>query len=153
REQLRDWDEHRKPAAIATHRELQAVDADALSDADLITYLKRCRDHHAAMLAQHMRFTASAILPTGDFLAHVGDWTGLPHAELLGLLRGSSEVSSGGSHEMQRLKAAFAVDPAARAALASDGDPAEALARLRALGGEAGAALSGYLDLVGHRII
>src|SRR5262249_62264962 len=26
-------------------------------------------------------------------------------------------------------------------------------ARLRALGGEAGAALSGYLDLVGHRII
>src|SRR5262249_50460333 len=119
----------------------------------LITYLKRCRDHHAAMLAQHMRFTASAILPTGDFLAHVGDWTGLPHAELLGLLRGSSEVSSGGSHEMQRLKAAFAVDPAARAALASDGAPAEALARLRALGGEAGAALSGYLDLVGHRII
>ena len=32
REQLRDWDENRKPASIAMHRELQAVDPDALSD-------------------------------------------------------------------------------------------------------------------------
>ncbi len=37
------------------------------------------------MMSQHMRFTAGAMLPTGDFLAHVGDWTGLPPAELLGL--------------------------------------------------------------------
>jgi rifampicin phosphotransferase len=41
REQLRDWDENRKPAAIAMHRELQAVDPDALSDAELIAYLTR----------------------------------------------------------------------------------------------------------------
>ena len=153
REQLRDWDDRRKPASVATHRELQAVDPDDLSDAELVTYLRRCRDHHAAMLAQHMRFTAGALVPTGDFLAHVGDWTGLPHSDLLGLLRGSSEVSSGGSGEMERLKRAFAQDPAARTALASDGDPAQVLARLRSVGGEAGAALSAYLDLVGHRII
>ncbi len=153
REQLRDWDEHRKPASIATHRELQAVDADALPDADLVAYLRRCRDHHATMLAQHMRFTASALVPTGDFLAHAGHWTGLPPAELLGLLRGSSEVSAGGSSEMERLRRAFAQDAAAREALASDDNPAETLARLRALGGEAGAALSAYLDLVGHRLI
>src|SRR5262245_26307886 len=153
REQLRDWDERRKPASIATHRELQAVDADALPDAELVAYLRRCRDHHAAMLAQHMRFTAGALVPTGDFLAHVSDWTGLPHSELLGLLRGSSEVSAGGSGEMVRLQRAFAADAAARTALGSAGDPSEVLTRLRALGGEAGAALSAYLDLVGHRII
>ena len=135
REQLRDWDEHRKPTSIATHRELQAVDADALSDAELVAYLRRCRDHHAAMLAQHMRFTAGALVPTGDFLAHVGDWTGLPPSDLLGLLRGTSEVSAGGSQEMERLKRAFSQDPAARAPLASDGDPAQVLERLRALGG------------------
>ena len=63
REQLRDWDENRKPAAIAKHRELQAVDPDALSDEELVAYLTRCRDHHAAMIAQHMRFTAGAVLP------------------------------------------------------------------------------------------
>ncbi len=107
REQLRDWDENRKPSSIATHRELQAVNPDALSDAELVAYLTRCRDHHSAMIAQHMRFTASAVIPTGDFLAHVGDWTGLPPSELLGLMRGSAVVSAGGSDEMERLKGAF----------------------------------------------
>src|SRR5438552_9276298 len=137
REQLRDWDENCKPSAIAMHRELQAVDPDALSDAELVAYLTRCRDHHSAMLAQHMRFTAGALLPTGDFLAHVGNWTGLPPSELLGLMRGSAVVSAGGSDEMERVKRAFAQDPAAREILASGGDPAEVLGRLRALGGEA----------------
>jgi len=153
REQLRDWDENRKPSSIATHRELQAVDPDALSDAELVAYLRRCRDHHSAMIAQHMRFTAGAVLPTGDFLAHVGDWTSLPHSELLGLMRGSAEVSAGGSDEMARLKRAFAQDPSARDALASGGDPAQVLASLRSLSGETGAAVSGYLDLVGNRLI
>ena len=153
REQLRDWDEHRKPSSLATHRELQAVNPDALSDADLASYLTRCRDHHSAMVAQHMRFTAGAVLPTGDFLAHVGEWTGLPPSELLSLMRGSAEVSAGGSGEMERLKRAFAQDPRAREILASGGDPTEVLARLRSLGGEAGAAISGYLDLVGNRLV
>jgi pyruvate,water dikinase len=153
REQLRDWDENRKPSSIATHRELQAVNPDALSDAELVAYLKRCRDHHSAMIAQHMRFTAGTLIPTGDFLAHAGDWTGLPPSELLGLMRGSAEVSSGGSDEMERLKGAFAKDPAAREILASGGDPAQVLANLRSLKGEAGAAVSGYLDLVGNRLV
>ena len=153
REQLREWDEQRKPAAIAAHRAIQAIDPDALSDAELAAHLRRCRDHHAAMITQHMRFTAGAVLPTGDFLAHVGDWTGLPHSELLGLMRGAAEVSSGGSDEMSRLKQAFAQDAAARELLGGSGDPAQVLERLRALGGETGAAVSGYLDLVGHRLV
>ena len=95
REQLDEWDHIAKPAAVATHRELQAVDPDALSDDELQAYLRRCRDHHSAMITQHMRYTASAVVPMGDFLAHVGDWTGLPPAELLGLMRGASPVSAG----------------------------------------------------------
>jgi pyruvate,water dikinase len=153
REQLRDWDETQKPNSIAMHRKLQAVDPDPLSDADLVAYLTRCRDHHSAMISQHMRFTAGALLPTGDFLAHAGNWTGLPPAELLGLMRGASEVSAGGSAEMKRLKQAFGADAKARAVLASNDDPAQVIASLRALGGETGAAISGYLDLVGHRLI
>ena len=153
REQLRDWDENRKPSSIATHRELQTVNPDALSDKELITYLTRCRDHHSAMITQHMRFTAGTLLPTGDFLAHVGDWTDLPQSELLGLMRGSAEVSAGSSDEMQRLKRAFAQDPAAREILASNGNPTQVLASLRELGGEAGAAISAYLDLVGNRLV
>jgi phosphohistidine swiveling domain-containing protein len=153
REQLSDWDEKHKPSAIAMHRKLQAVDPDTLSDAELVAYLTSCRDHHSAMIAQHMRFTAGAVLPTGDFLAHVGDWTGLPPSELVGLMRGSAVVSAGGSDEMERLKNAFAGDSSARKILESDGVPAELLASLRSLVGETGAAVSGYLDLVGNRLI
>ncbi len=92
REQLREWDETVKPNSIKAHRELQAVDPDQLSDDQLVAHLTRCRDHHAAMIAQHMRFTASAVVPTGDFLAHVGDWTGLPPSQLLGLMQGSPQT-------------------------------------------------------------
>ena len=151
REQLRDWDEKCKPSSIATHRELQAVNLDALSDAELVAYLKRCGNHHSAMITQHMRFTAAALLPTGDFLAHVGDWTGLPHSDLLDLMRGSAEVSAGGSDQMQRLKQAFAQDPSARQLLASTANAAEVLERLRSLGGQTGQAIASYLDLVGCR--
>jgi len=153
REQLRDWDEKCKPSAISIHRQLQAIDPDALSDTELIDYLRRCRDHHSAMIAQHMRFTAGALLPTGDFLAHVGDWTGLPPSDLVGLMRGSAVVSAGGSDEMERLKKAFTADTTARKILESGGDPTEVLASLRSLAGEAGAAFSGYLDLVGNRLV
>jgi rifampicin phosphotransferase len=153
REQLRDWDEKHKPAALAMHRELQAIDPDSLSDSELVAYLKRCGDHHSAMIAQHMRFTGGATIPIGDFLAHAADWTGLPHSDLLGLMRGSAEVSAGGSDEMQRLKRAFAKDAEARKKLESGGDPAQVLASLRSLGGETGAAISAYLDLVGNRLV
>ncbi|MDQ1430630.1 MAG: rifampicin phosphotransferase [Actinomycetota bacterium] len=152
REQLREWDETSKPNAIAKHRELQGIDPDALSDEELVAYLTRCRDHHGAMITQHMRYTAGAMVPTGDFLAHVGDWTGLAYAELLGLMRGAAPVSAGGSAELERLKT-IAQDPAAMELLESDGDPADVLAALRALDGDAGAAVSDYLDLVGHRLL
>ncbi|MGA3146937.1 MAG: PEP-utilizing enzyme [Acidimicrobiales bacterium] len=151
REQLREWDEKVKPASIAEHRAIQAVDPDALGDEELITYLTRCRDHHAAMMAQHMRFTAGAMIPTGDFLVHVGDWTGLQPAELLGLMRGSASVSAGGSAELERLITAIGDDPPALELLDSGGDPGQVLDALRSLGGEQGPAVSGYLDFVGYR--
>jgi rifampicin phosphotransferase len=153
REQLREWDETFKPDSIATHRELQSVDPDALSDDELVAYLTRCRDHQAAMVYQHMRFTAAPSVPTGDFLAHVGDWTGLPAAELLGLLRGAAPVSAGASEELERLKTAIAQDPSARRLLESDDEPGRVLEQLRSLDGEAGAAASAYLDLVGYRLL
>jgi pyruvate,water dikinase len=151
REQLRDWDETCKPSSIAAHRELQAIDPDALSDEELVTYLTRCRDHHAAMISQHMRFTAAAMVPTGDFLAHVGDWVGLPPAELLGLMRGSAPVSAGGSAELDRLTTTIGQDSSALELLQSEDDPGRVLAALRSVGGDAGSAVSGYLDLVGYR--
>ena len=65
------------------------------------------------------------MIPTGDFLAHVGDWTGISHAELLGLMRGAAPVSAGGSDELERLDAAIGEGPGrAGAARSHEDDPA-----------------------------
>jgi rifampicin phosphotransferase len=153
RDQLAAWDETVKPAAIAAHRAIQAVDPDALSDEELAAYLERCRDHHAAMIAQHMRHTAAAVVPTGDFLAHAGEWTGLPSSDLLDLMRDASPVSGGASAELEELIAAIGRDPEAQQLLASDDDPGRVLEQLRSLDGDAGRAVAGYLDLVGNRLL
>ena len=121
REQLKEWDEVAKPASIARHRELQAIDPDTLSDEELAAYVEQCRDHHQAMIYQHMRFTGSAMLPVGDLLAHLGAWTTVTNADALALLRGSAPVSAGASDELARLIAAINADAAARSLLESDG--------------------------------
>jgi phosphohistidine swiveling domain-containing protein len=153
RQQVREWEETVKPASIEAHLAIQAVDPDSLSDADLAAHLERCRDHHAEMMYQHMRFTASAVVPTGDFLAHVGDWTGLPPAELLGLMRGTSPVSAGASSQLEELIAAVRSDPRAQGLLDSEDDPSQVVDALRALDGGTGAAVTAYLDLVGYRLL
>ena len=86
-----------------------------------------------------MRFTAAPSVPTGDFLAHVGDWTGLPPAELLGLLRGAAPVSAGASDELDAADAPRSRPTRRRRRCStSDGDPDGVLAALRARDGEVG---------------
>ncbi|HWC85938.1 MAG TPA: PEP-utilizing enzyme [Solirubrobacteraceae bacterium] len=153
RDQLRDWDERFKPASIARHRELQSVDPEALSDAELRAYLTECRDHHENMIYQHMRHSGAAMIAIGDLLAHAGDWTGVPPAELLGMMRGAAPVSAGVSGEFATMIAAVNADPEALRLLESDGDPGQVLAELRSLDDDAGRAVSAYLDLVGYRLL
>ena len=153
REQLRDWNETFKPASMKAHREVQSVDPDRLSDGELAAYLTRCRDHHAEMLYQHMRFTAAAVVPTGDFLAHVLDWASIPASELLSLMRGTSPVSAGASSQLEQMVAAIGKDPRAQSLLDSKDDPGGVLAELRALDRGTGQAVSAYLDLVGYRLL
>jgi pyruvate,water dikinase len=153
REQLREWDEESKPKAVATHREIQAVDPDALSDADLVAYLVRCRDHHAQMITQHMRYTGSAVIPVGDLMAHLMMWTQVPPADVLAMMAGSAPVSAGASDELHAMIAAFRASDDARAQLGSDGDSAAVLAELRTRDDDVGRALNAYLDLVGCRLL
>src|SRR5262249_2402043 len=88
-----------------------------------------------------------------DFLAHVGEWTGLPPADLLGLLRGASPVSAGASSELERLVGAIKADPDAPALLASEDDPPRAPQALPARDRQTGAAMTAYLELVGNRLL
>ena len=153
REQAREWHEERKPASVAAHHEIQAVDPDALGDEELVAYLRRCHDHHAAMIRQHMAFTGTAVIPPGDFLVHAREWTGLPTVKLLGLMRGASLISGGASAQHAALVAAYRDDPDAREALGSDEDPAALLERLRREPTPSGQALNDYLDFAGFRLL
>ncbi|MDT4938908.1 MAG: rifampicin phosphotransferase, partial [Pseudonocardiales bacterium] len=95
RDQAKEWEEVRKPAAVQAHREIQAIDPEQLTDDELVAYLRRCREHHAAMIRQHMAFTGTAVIPPGDFLVPAREGTGLPTVKLLGLMRGASPISGG----------------------------------------------------------
>lgn len=153
RDQATEWEEVRKPAAVQAHREIQALDPDSMSDEELVAYLRRCRDHHARMIRQHMAFTGTAVLPPADFLVHAREWTGLPTVQLLGLMRGASPISGGDSPQYAALVETFRADPEARAALDSAEDAGSLLERLRSQDTPAGRALDDYLQFAGYRLL
>ena len=153
RESAQEWHEVCKPASERANRELQAIDPDGLTDQELVAHLRRCRANHVAMIRQHMRFTGTAVLSPGDFLVHAMQWTGLPSVKLLGLMRGASKVSGGGSPQHAALVEAFRADPAAREALDADEDPGQLLERLRREPTATGRALDDYLEVVGYRLL
>ncbi len=151
---LKRWDDEVKPGSIRKHRELQAVDPDALSDDELIAYVVRVQEHYEVMLVQHHQFTISCAFPVGDLLAHVNQWTGVPTAKVLDSLRGSSPVSKGiAADELDLLGAALRDDEGARAMLADGRPDAEIIQALRDHGGKVGEATRAYLDLVGYRCL
>jgi pyruvate,water dikinase len=153
REQATEWEEVRKPASVQAHHEIQAIDPDSLDDDALGDHLRRCHDHHAAMIRQHMSLTGTAVIPPGDFLVHAREWTGLPSVKLLGLMRGASVISGGASPQHAALVAAYRADPAARQTLDADEDPGALLERLRREPTATGRALDDYLGFAGFRLL
>ena len=153
REDLKRWDEEDKPAAIARHQALQAVDVEALSDADLAEHLVRCAEHVAEGMYLHHKYTVPASLPVGDFLAGATAWTGRTSGELLGLLRGHSAISRGfAAVELEDAGKAIASSDAARAMLTG---PSASREKLEALAADpvAGPEVSAYLDAVRWRSV
>ena len=153
REDLRRWDEVDKPAAVAQHRAIQAVDVERLSDEDLGRHLVVCAEHVAESVYLHHKYTIPASLPVGDFLAGATAWTGRSSGELLGLLRGRSPISRGfAALELEDAGKAIAASDTAREVLAGR---LRSRATLDALAADplAGPAVSSYLDAVRWRSV
>jgi pyruvate,water dikinase len=151
REELERWDSEIKPAAIRDHLALLAVEPAGLDTDELLAYLDRCRENHRRGTYLHHLFNMPALVPVGDLLAQGREWTGRSGADLLGLLQGVNPDPLGADEELERLSRAIESDAAAAAVLDAPGDPAEVLAALRSLPGEAGDAAAAYMDRVGHR--
>jgi rifampicin phosphotransferase len=153
REDLAQWDEVVKPGAVAAHLALQAVDPTALSDDELAEHVGRCRDHLEVMIELHHRYSAPSLMATGDFLAGALEWTGATAGELMGLLRGTSAVSTGfAAAELDALADAIAASESARAVLAAP-DDSEAVLDALSADPDAGPAARTYLDAVRYRSI
>jgi pyruvate,water dikinase len=153
REDLKRWDEEDKPAAIAAHRAVQAVDVEGLSDEDLERHLLRCAEHVADSVYLHHKYTIPASLPVGDFLAGATAWTGRTSGELLGLLRGRSAISRGfAAGELEDAGKTIASSDPARAIMAG---PSSSPDKLEAFAADpvAGPAVSAYLDAVRWRSV
>jgi phosphohistidine swiveling domain-containing protein len=151
REDLAQWDQNAKPAAIRAHLELLAVDPSSLTTSDLLAYLDRCRENQKHGCYLHHIYNVPALLPVGDFLVHAQEWTGREPAELLGLLQGATPDALGADRECLRLVKAVGRDPHAERLLSGAGEPSEVLARLCKQTGDVGATASAYVDRVGYR--
>ncbi len=153
REHLRHWDNVLKPQSTQNHLRLQAIDLAALTDAQLAEHLRECFENSKAMSYQHHIYTISSIMPVGDFMASVQEWTGLSPSEISGVLKGSTPVSSGITDEYLAALSAINADESAVKILHGVSAPGDVLNQLAALPGDIGRAVKHYLDLVSHRII
>ena len=132
REALRGWDEERKPASIARHQQLAAVDLRALDAEGLRSHLHECIAHLGAMWQQHHTFNAMAMLPVGDFILHALRWTGKDPVPMFAVFDGWSPVSGIVPPELQPAIEVLASDAEARALLTGEGSPEDRLAELSA---------------------
>jgi rifampicin phosphotransferase len=148
REELEAWQGQVKPAVMDANRRLAQVDPGTLAEEELLSHIVRCRRNLRRALYVHHRCNVTPAVAVGDFLAHAEDWTGRPAAAHLALLQGRGPRSVGAARELRELAEVLAEEPAARAALESDGGEA-ALSALRSLPGGLGGTVDDCLEVVG----
>lgn len=151
REQLKHWDEVDKPAAIRTHRDFLTVKTETLDTQGLLDLLQRLRENFTRMIFQHHIYNLTTMIPTGDYLSHAAEWTGLPTGRLLLPLQGSSPASTGSLQELTDLAAAIKASPEALSLFHGSHGPDEIINRLRAMPDDLGRHMADYLAIVGHR--
>jgi rifampicin phosphotransferase len=148
REDVARWDNEWKPAIAKENRELQSVDVRALNDEQLVAHLKKTIDAATRAVYRHHSLNATAMLPLGDLLVHVREWTGLGPSEVLPLMRGASKVSLGASDELEALAKALRADGQWN----PGSDPQAAVDALLARNDAAGEAMRRYMDVAGVRV-
>ncbi len=150
---LAHWDREAKPQAIAENMALQKVDLRSLDDGALLEHLRAAFTNYQNGAYRHGRFTMTACVPVGDYLAHVNRWTGEPTHALMRVLRGHSAVSRGiAAPEFDTLVALLRKDPVAAKQLDAKVS-SDALTALQSVPGDIGAATKAWLEAVGHHMV
>src|SRR6478752_8526992 len=150
RNDIQQWDKELKPALARQNTALQKVDLGSLTDDQLIDHLTTCFDAVARAWFQHHRLNAAALLPLGDFLVQVQQWTGRTPESLMPLFRGSSPVSVGASAELGKVRAALSGQSSS--ALLDGNDSKTILESLLVQPGPVGETTRRYVDIAGIRM-
>lgn len=95
---LRDWDEMKKDSIIRNTR-LQSVDFAAMDLDALIAHLEECFANAKEMVYRHHIYSVGSILPVGRFIDVATRNSNLAAAEVVTLLKGSTDVSRGIARE------------------------------------------------------
>jgi phosphohistidine swiveling domain-containing protein len=152
REDLKHWDEEVKPDSIRRNRALQSVSPETLSDDELITHLIECRDNIAEMWLRHHIFTIPSVLPVGLYLSSVCGWADISPGDALGLLKGSSPVSTGIAASELKTLAALIKQNSIKAEQFGASSSKEVLQALRSMPDPIGPAVERYLDIVSYQL-
>ena len=151
RADLKEWDTVDRPEIVAKHRAIEAVDVEFLADEQLAAHLTTVFDHLKHAHWMHHKYTVPSTLVVGDLLAGVMEWTGLEAAEVLGLIRGTSQISLGfAATELTSAAAAIRSNPEARDVLADSGDAQAVLDKLMGHP-DVGPAVTAYINAVRYR--
>ena len=153
RQELRWWDTEVKPALAAEAAGLVKEDLCACSTPELAAHVRRAADFAGRTIYWHHRFNACVLVPIGDLLVHVMDWTAMPAEEILHAMRGLSPASAGAVQELTALGDALRADTDALGLLQSSRGPADILDELGRRPTPVAVALKAYLDVVGLRVL
>ncbi len=141
------------PSFEARLRALTDEPLDALDDRGLADHVTRLRATLGEIVHDHFARSPAAILPVGDFVAHVTAWTGGTARDALELLRGASPESVSAVVEVDRVAAALKSAPELREAVEHEDDAAQILARLRSAPDPVGSVVQEWLARQGERLV
>lgn len=154
REDTRVFFDEYAPQLRAKLRDLQAVDVTTLEAAGLVAHVEELVRVMEGDLFEHFHHAAACMLPVGDFIVHVRDWTGCTTDETIALLTGHSPNSVDAVEALDAVVDALRTAPDCLTLLDEPGaDAGSVLAKLRTAPETVGAATTTWLDLVEQRVV
>jgi phosphohistidine swiveling domain-containing protein len=152
REEIRQYEEEWTPAHLAEGRRLLEAPIHTLNDATLADHLAKVYEYMREGFYLHHRMNCSRVIPVGDFIAHVQDWTAASTLEILEALRGASPGSRIGLDELETLVALVRADDALRSRIERAGDAEEIITELETRDDAVGNATRAWLAVIGHHV-
>lgn len=147
-----EWHRSGREELVRRNRAIQSVLPAGLDDRALAAHLDDALTLLADAAGRHFFHAVAHWVGVGLLINEAERHAGWAPARTIRALAGASPASTAPVAALQRVAAAIAADPRARAELASDGEPASVLATLHECSPSVRQALGAYLDDHGWQV-